>query len=93
MNVISFHYPEAHVFQDIRLLQLSDLLPIASTTPDVSLVLHVGGSPCPGFCRWDPFREGKAGESESLLLELRRTSRLLAEAWPVAQIDELRDLL
>ena len=51
------------------------LRPYASGCPLLRAFFHFAGTPCPGFCRWNPFAEGKQyDESARLLEEFKRVS-------------------
>ena len=77
LSVLTFHWKDAVIFRDIRHVTVEELLPLVASVPHARLVLHAGGSPCPGFCRWNPFSEGaQRHESEHLLAELRRETLL-----------------
>ena len=89
--VIMYHFPETVLFGDIKTVGKRELSDVASGTPDAIMVLHAGGSPCPGMCRWNPFQEKMAGESHELLGHLRRVTKVIAEVWPRAIIHELEE--
>ena len=73
-------------------MKLPKLLSLVASIPDARLVLHAGGSSCPGFCRWNLFSEGaQRHESEHLLVELRRVTDCLRTAFPCAAIEECEE--
>ncbi len=81
--IIRVHYPDAYVPTDIREVRLQDLLAVASGTPTADFLIHCGGSPCPGLCRWNAFRLGKqAAASAALFQQFQRVSSLCKQAWP-----------
>ena len=59
--------------------------------PNAQLVVHFGGSPCYGFCRWNPFRGKQLGESRELLLQVRRVSGVLQTVFPSCRVHECEE--
>ena len=56
LRVIRHWWPDAHVFTSVEAVTEAALNPILSGAPQARLLIHTAGSPCPGFCRWNPFR-------------------------------------
>ncbi len=91
VTLLEYHYPEGHVLGDIREVTVDHFLKVASKTPRARLVVHVGGSPCPGLCRWNPFADATRDLSEELLGEFRRVTLCLEEAWPHTEVKEVEE--
>ncbi len=88
----TFHWKDAIVFSDIRHVTVEKLPPLVASVPDARLVLHVGGSPCPCLCRWNPYSAGRQRhESEDLLVELRRVTGCLRTAFASAVVEECEE--
>ena len=69
-----------------------DFVRIGSQLGHLQLVVHVGGSPCPGLCQWNPYKEGKhADASEELLVQMRRITLCLREAFPHSAVEEAEE--
>ena len=85
INTLKHAWPSVHVCGGIEECTEETLRPIASGAPNVELVLHFGGTPCPGLCRWNPFAEGEQmAESIRMLAEFRRLTNVLKRVFPTA---------
>jgi hypothetical protein len=78
--------------RDVRAVTTEDFIRIGSKVGHLRLIVHIGGSPCPGLCRWNPFREGKqADASRDLLAHMRRLTLCLRESFPDTQVEEVEE--
>ena len=53
-RVIRHWWPDAVVFNTVEEVTVGALLGYASGATGCTTVLHTAGSPCPGFCKWNP---------------------------------------
>ena len=91
-EVLRRHWPGAVIHNEIRRLTQRDADKVAAANPAVTLVIHVAGSPCPGFCAWNPYKEGRQHqESWSLLQEVSRVTQLLRKSFVGARVEELEE--
>ncbi len=92
VQLVQYHWPEAVVYRDVRTVCADDFVGLGSGLGHLQLVVHIGGSPCPGLCRWNPFHEGAQHEaSVSLLQHMRRVTTCLREAFPHAVVEEAEE--
>ncbi len=89
---MTHHWPDAEVMRDVQTVCVKDFVRIGSKVGHLQLIVHLGGSPCPGLCKWNPFREGaQADASEELLVHMRRITRCLRGAFPGTTVEEAEE--
>ena len=66
--VLRHHWPDAKHLGPIEACTVSSMRAVASSAHSVEIVLHIGGTPCPGFCLWNPFAPGAQHDASVRLL-------------------------
>ena len=86
MKVSSHQWPDVMQLGDVKGITREVLLQHLSSCPRVRLFIHTAGSPCQGFCAWNPFRlkgdESQLRQSMDLFHEVERINALLRELLP-----------
>ena len=78
--------------RDVRTVCVEDFVRIGSKLGHLQLIVHFGGSPCPGLCWWNPFREGaQADASVELIEHMRRITVCLRKAFPSTVVEEAEE--
>ena len=86
IRVVQQAWPDAVHMGSMEECTLDKLREVASGVPNAELVLHVGGTPCPGLCGWNPFKHKSEKESKGLASSFGRLTETLREAFPTATV-------
>lgn len=95
LRVIRHWWPDAHVFTSVEAVTEAALNPILSGAPQAKLLIHTAGSPCPGFCRWNPFRlqadSQQLKDSLRLFYEVIRINKVLKRIVPHMRVATMEE--
>ena len=87
VRVLKRQWPDAVLLGAMEDVTAESVLPHASGVPLAEVLFHFAGTPCRGFCGWNPFASGgQRTESEQLLLEFKRISQVLREVFPQCEV-------
>ena len=76
---------------DVRGITPAILREAAHGTPDLSLVVHVAGSPCPDVSGLNAARVGLSGKRSSLFYEVPRVTAAARAAFSEATVHECEE--
>ncbi len=92
VNVLRSRYPAVKMLGDIRRVTPDAFRAFAADQPMMTLVIHGAGSPCPGFCAWNPFAPGNQhSESVELMDQVRRVTKCLQEGYSECTVKEFEE--